>query len=320
MTGQNRVARADDFTAESKRTLSARAGHVCSICHAPTSGPSFDGSKAVNGGEAAHITAAQPGGPRFDGALTSAERRSLENGIWLCALCATLIDRDPLRYTADKLISLKFDAEDRAQRLLGKPTGPIIGKLATASQPFRLGAETAVVIDDVVIAYASILDLDDPESRPTWFVNGFVVQFSLLKHPNRTSVLVEHLIVTVHETKPIPRYKPLIMAYPLEISLYYVEIAPNAGQTPRQFTPNAFYVADQSGEQTGQFPNALVLDDQQRTLLALRINARQSGLYLVSVEAQLSSLDETDLLPIMPPQWIVFETDADAELSWSRLS
>ena len=51
-------------------------------------------NKSVNVGEAAHITAAAPGGKRYDPSLTPEDRRAASNGMWLCELCAKLIDTD----------------------------------------------------------------------------------------------------------------------------------------------------------------------------------------------------------------------------------
>ncbi|MBB4120564.1 hypothetical protein [Martelella radicis] len=45
-------------------------------------------------GRAAHITAASKNGPRFEANLTASERKSADNGIWLCADCADLIDKN----------------------------------------------------------------------------------------------------------------------------------------------------------------------------------------------------------------------------------
>ncbi len=58
----------DDFPNAMKRALPERVNFCCSKpdCRAPTSGPQADASKAVNVGVAAHITAAAPGGPRYD--------------------------------------------------------------------------------------------------------------------------------------------------------------------------------------------------------------------------------------------------------------
>lgn len=74
---------------------------------------------AVRLGEAAHITAAAPGGPRYDPTLTAAERKAAENGIWLCRDHARLIDRDVDAYSAQTLRLWKRQAEQRAAANLG---------------------------------------------------------------------------------------------------------------------------------------------------------------------------------------------------------
>jgi hypothetical protein len=106
----------DDFSAATIRTLASRAGHRCSnpTCLRPTSGPALHEAKSVNVGEAAHITAAAPGGKRYDLSLAAEERRAPSNGIWLCELCAKLIDTDEARFTIDVLRNWKKDAEKRA--------------------------------------------------------------------------------------------------------------------------------------------------------------------------------------------------------------
>lgn len=72
----------------------------------------------VNIGVAAHIIAASADGPRFDPSLTPDERRSVENGIWLCQSCVKLVDNDPIRYGADVLRQWKVLAEKSAAREL----------------------------------------------------------------------------------------------------------------------------------------------------------------------------------------------------------
>lgn len=86
----------DDFNQKTKDILFRRAGARCSNpnCRKPTSGPHTDADKTVNIGVAAHITAAEKGGPRYDHYMSSEERKSIENGIWLCQDCAKLIDSD----------------------------------------------------------------------------------------------------------------------------------------------------------------------------------------------------------------------------------
>ncbi|GJP28818.1 hypothetical protein NJB18091_15650 [Mycobacterium marinum] len=67
-------------------------------------------------GEAAHITAASPGGPRYDPELTSEERRNITNGIWCCRNCGKLIDSDHTGYSVELLRGWKLEAERRAAR------------------------------------------------------------------------------------------------------------------------------------------------------------------------------------------------------------
>lgn len=89
----------DDFPSGTKDILARRVGMKCSNCNKATSGPQANPSKALNIGVAAHITAAAPGGPRYDPSLSALERSGIENGIWLCQDCAKLIDNDVRRYT-----------------------------------------------------------------------------------------------------------------------------------------------------------------------------------------------------------------------------
>jgi len=62
-------------------------------------------------GVAAHITAAAAGGERYDAALSSTERKSASNGIWMCAIHGKWIDDNASVATADKLRSWKRDHE-----------------------------------------------------------------------------------------------------------------------------------------------------------------------------------------------------------------
>ncbi len=110
----------DEFSAKTKRDLAARAGHVCCFpkCGSTTSGPSAEAHHAsVNLGEACHIRAAAsgPGARRYDPSMTSDERRSIENGIWMCRTHAKLIDSDEATYTVEQLHRWKHEAEARAE-------------------------------------------------------------------------------------------------------------------------------------------------------------------------------------------------------------
>ena len=103
----------DDFTVEVKRALVARVANACSNpdCRAVTSGPQDDPNKALNVGVAAHITAAAPGGPRYNETLATEQRCHPNNGIWLCQNCAKLVDNDPVQFPEALLRAWKTVAE-----------------------------------------------------------------------------------------------------------------------------------------------------------------------------------------------------------------
>lgn len=106
----------DDFPEATKKALALRAGYHCSFtgCGRLTAGPSDEGPMAVASiGVAAHISAASPGGRRFLSEMSTAERQSIENGIWLCSDHATLIDRDEKLYPIDVLKEMKRRHEER---------------------------------------------------------------------------------------------------------------------------------------------------------------------------------------------------------------
>lgn len=105
----------DDFNENTKTKLKGRVANRCSnpTCRVITSGPAGE-DRVNNTGIAAHITAASPGGPRYNPHLTSAERSSFDNGIWLCLICASKIDRDVDLYPVEVLRDWKSKAEQKA--------------------------------------------------------------------------------------------------------------------------------------------------------------------------------------------------------------
>ena len=112
----------DEFTDDVKRIAAARVGYQCSnpSCRTSTSGPQLDPAKALNVGVAAHISAASPGGPRYNPSLTAAERINPNNAIWLCQNCAKLVDNDVGRYSVTLLKKWKRDAENMALLRIGR--------------------------------------------------------------------------------------------------------------------------------------------------------------------------------------------------------
>ena len=87
----------DGFSARIRDVLGRRASFICSNpdCRAMTLAPSTeDPERFIYVGKAAHIRAASEGGPRFDAEMTAETRKSIDNGIFLCATCADMIDRN----------------------------------------------------------------------------------------------------------------------------------------------------------------------------------------------------------------------------------
>lgn len=121
----------DDFSEPTKRALAGRAGHRCSICKAPTIGPSDESPTSfMNVGIASHITAAAPGqgARRYDPSLTSEQRSGIDNGIWLCRGCDGIVDRDAVRFPPETLKRIRRDHTEFAR--LGARVEAEVGLIA----------------------------------------------------------------------------------------------------------------------------------------------------------------------------------------------
>ncbi|WP_147411236.1 hypothetical protein [Pseudomonas cavernicola] len=112
----------DDFTPTTIRALKDAAGNICSKpdCLVFTAGSKELNDGPMSIGIAAHITAAAPGGPRYDGTLTKEERRAVSNGIWLCQNHARQIDVDPVPFPVELLKKWKAKAEQRSNAMVGQ--------------------------------------------------------------------------------------------------------------------------------------------------------------------------------------------------------
>lgn len=107
----------DNFTESVKRKAAQRVAYRCSFpgCGVSTTGPKHgDTSGVASVGQACHICAAAPTGPRYDESMTEKERKSIENCIWMCDTHAKLIDSDEFKYPVSLLREWKNDAEEAA--------------------------------------------------------------------------------------------------------------------------------------------------------------------------------------------------------------
>jgi hypothetical protein len=119
----------DDFNSKDIPKLAARAGYICSnpYCNTMTIGPSeADEELKANIGIAAHIHAASLRGPRYEGNQKSEDRASIENGIWLCANCAALIDKNKgIDYPPHLLRQWKTEHEKMISHLVKSGNSPL---------------------------------------------------------------------------------------------------------------------------------------------------------------------------------------------------
>ena len=125
----------DDFTKTTVDILGKRVAFFCSNpeCRRVTIGPNEDVNKSTTIGIAAHITAAAPNGPRFDPELAGDQRSHIDNGIWLCSNCASLVDKDPVKYPVELLKTWKKDTEAEISKHL---KGEIVKPGVPAKLPF----------------------------------------------------------------------------------------------------------------------------------------------------------------------------------------
>ncbi len=120
----NKDKNRDDFDKKVVDALAKRASYICSNpeCRCLTiAATKLDEDKFTYLGVAAHITAAAEGGPRYEQTLTSSERSSIENGIFLCGSCSIMIDKNNgLDYSIEQLIKWKDEHHQWVQENLNK--------------------------------------------------------------------------------------------------------------------------------------------------------------------------------------------------------
>lgn len=143
MTNKNR----DDFSQKTVLQIAKRAGWLCSFpsCRAPTVGATSDGKGEINIGTAAHICAAASGGPRYDENMSSEERSSSKNGIWMCRDHGKAIDSNDPEFTVERLREWKKQAEDDSYRRVLR-NEEVLGQVVSIDEQLlmriRIAAET----------------------------------------------------------------------------------------------------------------------------------------------------------------------------------
>ncbi len=222
----------DDFSQKTINALRRRAGNRCSNpeCRVPTDAPSEEGSEKVNSiGEAAHITAAAPGigARRYNPALKPEERRSIYNGIWLCANCADKIDKDEETYTVALLHEWKKKAEESAKHEQGKKLPDeqdAVNTLVAAAT-----GQTAVflpnLVPNAIKATSSFLETVYPRfAVETNFVDG-VTKYKLTHKEGIVDICIEDNFTSEFYDK----YKNMMKRgddFSLDISAVKIDVPP----------------------------------------------------------------------------------------------
>lgn len=201
----------DDFSLKTKELLAKRVANRCSnpACRQITSGPHEDQTKVVNIGVAAHIAAASADGPRFDPSLTPDERRSAENGIWLCQSCAKLVDNDPIRYGADVLRQWKVLAEKSVARELeyGRSVDTNSDKVFIELE--RIMPDILNEMREDLTKYPLSREFVILEKRWTYCASGHELVYYFEDHPeleNKLRILLNHGLIQDITHTNVARY------------------------------------------------------------------------------------------------------------------
>src|SRR6266705_480118 len=117
----------DEFAVRTKLQIAKRAGWHCSdpSCRRLTIEANSDVTDEINLGTAAHICAAAPDGPRYDPGQTPAQRKSADNGIWMCRLHGTAVDAKDSKFSVELLREWKTQSQKDSWSATQYGEGPL---------------------------------------------------------------------------------------------------------------------------------------------------------------------------------------------------
>jgi hypothetical protein len=128
VTSEKKDKGAGKFGPATVRALAGRSGWICNNpkCQSLTLGAADEGSELVTKvGEGAHIKGEKEGAARWED-IPVEEISSIENGIWLCPRCHTLIDKNDGGYfTVELLKEWKRVHEKMIVNLMLSPRSPL---------------------------------------------------------------------------------------------------------------------------------------------------------------------------------------------------
>ena len=192
----------DDFLKRTIEKIAHRAGYRCSKpdCRIETRGAASDNDGTINIGNAAHITAAAPGGPRYDPALTSLQRKHHRNGIWLCGTHAKLVDSDKNQFTVDELHRWKNIAERESLLTVNSSTSQIAGA------PFADHEDIQIIADLLIDCCKS--DLSVLQRMPGWPAHPVALNLKMADEKNREAFRVSSVYSAIESFDEIALIAP----------------------------------------------------------------------------------------------------------------
>jgi len=311
----------DDFSEKAKRTIAGRVGWQCSYpkCNSPTVGPAADPTRLYNLGAACHITAAAPGGPRYDADMLEEQRRHPSNGIWMCQTHAKEIDDDVVEHPADLLRQWKVEAEERARRRLGKATrvDTLSPEIVEVSQARFYGIPSYATTEAGEDFYSAIA-FDAAKVDPRYFVAGtFILRFAVMKPPSQRSITLFEIKATVYDFRELPPLSPpSLSAYPQTVYPYVLKLSPPVDRAPRCCIASIFYPP---GESAPVDFTPLLIDDDVPQVIDVRFTADPPGIYQFSLDIVIMQGVEFQTFRVQPPMRVLFEPpDEDYDPEFGR--
>ncbi|WP_312272929.1 hypothetical protein [Pseudescherichia sp.] len=155
----------DKFSPSTVSQLAKRAGYICSNpkCNRMTIGPSEVADSSILAGIASHIRAGSEGGPRYDPNQTSQQRKSINNGLWLCGTCSYMIDKNNgADYTVSQLEDWKKIHEGMIKDALEGSKRIIFRMLQSTPEDHRAAEEIMTILSNkgmLLVPY----ELENPE-------------------------------------------------------------------------------------------------------------------------------------------------------------
>ncbi|WP_156109924.1 ABC-three component system protein [Cryobacterium sp. MLB-32] len=172
-----------------EKVVIARSGNKCAYpgCNLDlTIDPKVDGDRPKATGKVAHIAAASPGGPRYDPNMTSVERGSAQNLIYLCGPHHDAVDAQLGYHTREFLTDNKRAHEEAVARAVRNALGDVTYEelmvvcaviASTPATPQQLGVELALPLQEKIdlnkLGSTSVQRITDGLSQ-TVRVEGFI--------------------------------------------------------------------------------------------------------------------------------------------------